>query len=54
MGKITGFLDIERKEVGYEPVNERIVHFREFVVELTEDELRDQGARCMDCGTDRR
>ena len=50
MGKITGFLDIERKEVGYEPVNERIVHFREFVVELTEDELRDQGARCMDCG----
>ncbi len=50
MGKATGFLDIERKEVGYEPVNERIVHFREFVVELTEDELRDQGARCMDCG----
>lgn len=50
MGKITGFLDIQRKEVGYEPVNERIAHFREFVVELTEDELRDQGARCMDCG----
>ncbi len=50
MGKITGFLDIERKEVGYEPVNERIVHFREFAIELTDDELRDQGARCMDCG----
>ncbi|MCY4051269.1 MAG: glutamate synthase subunit beta [Gammaproteobacteria bacterium] len=50
MGKITGFLEIDRKEVGYEPVNERIVHFREFVVELTNDELRDQGARCMDCG----
>ncbi|MCY4218830.1 MAG: glutamate synthase subunit beta [Gammaproteobacteria bacterium] len=50
MGKVTGFLEIDRKEVGYEPVNERIVHFREFVVELTNDELRDQGARCMDCG----
>lgn len=50
MGRITGFLDIERKEAGYEPVSERICHFQEFVVDLSEDELRDQGARCMDCG----
>lgn len=50
MGKVTGFLDIERKDIGYEPISERIHHFREFVVELNEDDLRDQGARCMDCG----
>ncbi|MYD77018.1 MAG: glutamate synthase subunit beta [Gammaproteobacteria bacterium] len=50
MGKVTGFLDIERRDSSYEPASERVRHFREFVIELSEDELRDQGARCMDCG----
>ncbi len=50
MGKITGFLDFERHDRKYEPVEERIKHYREFVVPLPEQELRDQAARCMDCG----
>jgi glutamate synthase (NADPH/NADH) small chain len=50
MGKITGFLEFERQERDYEPVAERIKHWREFVLPLPEAEVRKQGARCMDCG----
>src|SRR6516225_116181 len=50
MGKVTGFLEIERHERKYKPVAERVKHFREFVVPLTEKDARDQAARCMNCG----
>jgi glutamate synthase (NADPH/NADH) small chain len=50
MGKITGFLEIEREDRPYAPVAERIKHYREFVEPLSEKETRDQAARCMDCG----
>ncbi|WP_417517556.1 glutamate synthase subunit beta [Minwuia sp.] len=50
MGKITGFKEFERKDRVYRPAEERVKHFREFVVPLPEDELKIQGARCMDCG----
>lgn len=50
MGKPTGFMEIRRRDRAYGPVAERIQHFREFVLPLPEDELRRQGARCMDCG----
>ncbi|MDF1734166.1 MAG: glutamate synthase subunit beta [Minwuia sp.] len=50
MGKVTGFLEIARKDRHYRPAEERVKHFREFVVPLPEDELKSQGARCMDCG----
>ena len=50
MGKITGFLEIEREDRPYRPVEERIKHYREFVEPLSEKETRDQAARCMDCG----
>ena len=50
MGKVTGFLEIERHDRKYEPVDERIKHWHEFVLPLPEKELRDQAARCMDCG----
>ena len=50
MGKATGFKEYKRHDRGYAPVNERIVHFKEFVQPLSEDELKLQGARCMDCG----
>jgi glutamate synthase (NADPH/NADH) small chain len=50
MGKPTGFLEIPRKDHGSAPVEERIEHWGEFDVALSEKELRDQGARCMDCG----
>src|SRR6516225_2031890 len=50
MGKITGFLEYEREDRHYEPVEERIKHWREFVRPLPEAETRQQAARCMDCG----
>jgi glutamate synthase (NADPH/NADH) small chain len=50
MGKITGFLEIEREDRDYAPVEERVKHWREFVLPLPESETREQAARCMDCG----
>ena len=50
MGKVTGFLEIERSDRHYAPVAERIKHWHEFVLPLPEKEVRDQAARCMDCG----
>ena len=50
MGKITGFLEFDRHDRSYQPVAERVKNFNEFVVPLSEKELRDQAARCMNCG----
>jgi glutamate synthase (NADPH) small chain len=50
MGKITGFLEIEREDRDYAPVAERTRHFREFVLPPASDEVSRQAARCMDCG----
>ena len=50
MGKITGFLEYEREDRHYEPVEERIKHWREFIHPLPEAENKKQAARCMDCG----
>ncbi len=51
MGKITGFMEHERIEEGYKPVEERVKHYKEFVIGLTPEQAKLQGARCMDCGT---
>ncbi len=51
MGKVTGFLEFERLEEGYEPVEKRVKNYKEFVIGLNSDEAKIQGARCMDCGT---
>jgi glutamate synthase (NADPH) small chain len=50
MGKVTGFLEFERNDRDYAPVEERIRHWREFVIPLPEKETREQAARCMNCG----
>ena len=50
MGKVTGFLEIDRHEPRYRPAGDRIRHFREFVIPLDQNTLMQQGARCMDCG----
>jgi len=50
MGKITGFLELQRVAEVAEPVNERVRHYREFILALTDDAAAKQGARCMDCG----
>lgn len=50
MGKITGFLEFDRKVEAYAPVEERIKNYKEFTIPMQEKELKNQGARCMDCG----
>jgi glutamate synthase (NADPH/NADH) small chain len=51
MGKITGFMEFERLSEAYEPPQERVRHWREFVARLSDEQAGIQGARCMDCGT---
>ena len=51
MGKVTGFLEYERLEEGYEPVAKRVKNYKEFVIALNDEQSRVQAARCMDCGT---
>ena len=50
MGKPTGFKEIDRQDRVYAPVSDRVKNYKEFVIPLSEDEVRAQGARCMDCG----
>ena len=50
MGKITGFLEIDRHDRKYAPVAERLKNYSEFVIPLSEKDIRDQAARCMNCG----
>ncbi len=50
MGKITGFLEFDREVEQYKTVENRIKEYKEFTVPLPKDKLKNQGARCMDCG----
>jgi len=50
MGKPTGFMEYDLFERPYRPVVERIQHYHEFFIPLSDDDLTRQGARCMDCG----
>jgi glutamate synthase (NADPH) small chain len=50
MGKLGGFLQIERHGIPYRDPAERAHDYQEFMVERPVQELRDQGARCMECG----
>jgi glutamate synthase (NADPH/NADH) small chain len=50
MGKVTGFLEIDRQVHKYQPASDRIRHFREFTLPMSENEVQKQAARCMDCG----
>jgi len=50
MGKPTGFMEYARRDRTYAPAADRVTHFGEFVIPLSEDDLSVQGARCMDCG----
>ena len=50
MGKVTGFIEIERHDRTYKPAADRIRNYEEFVIPLEERDLERQAARCMDCG----
>jgi len=50
MGKPTGFMEFDRLSEAYEPVEQRLKHYKEFVHTLSDEQAKVQGARCMDCG----
>ena len=50
MGKITGFLEFERLSEAQQAPKERVKHWKEFVITLSDEDAKVQGARCMDCG----
>ncbi|WP_449414223.1 glutamate synthase subunit beta [Pandoraea soli] len=50
MGKVTGFLEFERQGESYEAPLARVKHYKEFVLALSDEQAKVQGARCMDCG----
>ena len=50
MGKVTGFLEIDRQVHKYQTASDRIRHFREFTLLMSDKEVEKQAARCMDCG----
>jgi glutamate synthase (NADPH) small chain len=50
MGKVTGFMEFERLSEASLPVADRVKNYKEFVLHLTDDQAKQQGARCMDCG----
>jgi len=50
MGKVTGFMEFDRLSEGNLPVQDRVKNYKEFVLHLSDDGAKQQGARCMDCG----
>ena len=50
MGKLKGFVEFERSEEGLIPVRKRIKNYKEFTIKPSEDKLKKQSSRCMDCG----
>jgi glutamate synthase (NADPH/NADH) small chain len=50
MGKTTGFLEYRRQDESYIVPENRIDNYKEFTIPLEEEKLKNQGARCMDCG----
>ncbi|MCY6483360.1 glutamate synthase subunit beta [Clostridium aestuarii] len=51
MGKLTGFKEFERNNFNKRSVKERVKDYKEVYVPLTKEEMQQQAARCMDCGT---
>ena len=50
MGRVNGFMEIPRKKMATRPVAERIHDWQEVILPYVSGEVREQGARCMDCG----
>ena len=50
MGKITGFLEIDRQDRRNRPAADRVRNYEEFVIPLSDTDVSRQAARCMDCG----
>lgn len=49
MGKLKGFIEFERTEEGLVPVKKRVKNYKEFTLKPSDEKLKEQGGRCMDC-----
>ena len=50
MGKLSGFMEYKRVDESYDTVENRLKNYKEFTIPLDENTIKNQGARCMDCG----
>ena len=50
MGKLKGFIEYERTDEGLIPVKKRVKNYKEFTLKPSDEKLKEQGGRCMDCG----
>ena len=50
MGDIKGFMKYDRQEYTKTPIDERTKHYNEFITLPQGQDIKEQGARCMDCG----
>ena len=51
MGKVTGFMEFQRQKESYLPAASRVKNYKEFTLQLNDEQAKTEGARCMDCGT---
>lgn len=51
MGETKGFLRYKRQGISHRPVEQRVKDFAEYELPFTPDQLQQQAARCIDCGT---
>jgi len=51
MGKVTGFMEFQRQKESYLPTASRVKNYKEFILQLNDEQAKTEGARCMDCGT---
>ncbi len=50
MGTDTGFMEYDRSDPGYRPVEERLRDYRDVALHLSDEDIGVQATRCMDCG----
>ncbi len=51
MGKVTGFMEFQRQKESYLPAASRVKNYKEFILQLNDEQAKTEAARCMDCGT---
>ncbi len=51
MGKVTGFMEFQLQKESYLPAASRVKNYKEFILQLNDEQAKTEGARCMDCGT---
>ncbi len=50
MGKVTGFLEFDRKDIDYRPADKRVGDYKQVMQIAPKEQIETQASRCMDCG----